>query len=114
MSVPVIDFREFYCPDPARREAFVQELGRGLEAFGFVAVSHHGVDIDLLQACYENAELAFAMPSEVKQRYETAQDGRQRGYTSLRVEHAKDSAVPDLKEFWHVGRDLPLEHPLHA
>jgi isopenicillin N synthase-like dioxygenase len=114
MSIPVIDFREFYSPDPARRAAFVRELGTGLEAFGFVAVSHHGIDINLLEACYDNAKAAFAMPSDVKQKYETAKDGRQRGYTSLRVEHAKDFEVPDLKEFWHVGRDLPLDHPLHA
>ena len=39
----------------------------------------------------------------------------QRGYTAFGREHAKDQPVPDLKEFWHVGRDLPAGHPLeHA
>ena len=48
----------------------------------------------------------------VKQQYETPEDGRQRGYTSFGVEHAKDTAAPDLKEFWHVGRTLPADHEL--
>ena len=114
MPIPVIDFRDFYSSDTARRTAFVESLGRGLEEFGFVAVSHHGIDVDLLRACYDNAERVFSLSSEVKQHYETRHDGRQRGYTSLRVEHAKDSDLPDLKEFWHVGRNLPAEHPLHT
>src|SRR5690606_19339663 len=31
--------------------------------------------------------------------------GGQRGYTAFGVEHAKNSQFPDLKEFWHVGRE---------
>jgi len=31
--------------------------------------------------------------------------GGVRGYTPFGTEHAKDHAVPDLKEFWHVGRE---------
>jgi len=114
MQVPVVDFRDFYSDDSATRAEFVQALGRGLEATGFVCVSHHGIDVDLLRQCYRNAEQTFDLPATVKRAYETAEDGRQRGYTSMSVEHAKDYAVPDLKEFWHVGRILPSDHPLHA
>ena len=112
MSVPVIDFRDFYSADANKRSRFIEALGAGLEKFGFVAVSHHGIDVDLLRQCYLNAQSTFALPNEVKRRYETAQDGRQRGYTSMSVEHAKDFDVPDLKEFWHVGRNLPADHAL--
>ncbi|MEY3658900.1 MAG: hypothetical protein RL425_1661, partial [Pseudomonadota bacterium] len=34
----------------------------------------------------------------------------QRGYTPFGTEIAKDAAHVDLKEFWHVGRDLPAGH----
>ena len=27
-------------------------------------------------------------------------------FTPFKQEHAKDSEHPDLKEFWHVGREL--------
>ena len=38
--------------------------------------------------------------------------GGARGYTPFGQEQAKDAEVFDLKEFWHVGRDLPADHPL--
>ena len=38
--------------------------------------------------------------------------GGARGYTPFGTEKAKDAQVHDLKEFWHVGRDLPSGHAL--
>lgn len=111
-TIPVVDLNDF--ENPARRAAFVRTLGEGLEAFGFVAVVGHGVPPELLARAYGLAAEVFALPLASKRRYETPEDGRQRGYTSFGVEHAKDQPVPDLKEFWHVGRVLPEGHPLTA
>lgn len=111
-NIPLVDLSDFTCGDPERHRAFVKILGEGLEKYGFVAVTGHGIDIDLLGRAYDVAVKTFALPNEVKKRYETPEDGRQRGYTSYGVEHALDSPEPDLKEFWHIGRTLPAEHPL--
>ena len=35
----------------------------------------------------------------------------QRGYTPFGIETAKGAPHHDLKEFWHVGRELPPGHP---
>jgi isopenicillin N synthase-like dioxygenase len=110
-SIPVVDLS--LARHPATREAFTRSLGEALEQFGFVAVTQHGIDDSLLQRAYATSEALFRLPTETKMRYETPGDGRQRGYTSFGIEHAKDSLVPDLKEFWHVGRDLGPNHPLH-
>jgi isopenicillin N synthase-like dioxygenase len=112
-TIPVVDLAAHGDPDPAVRAAFVRTLGEGLEQFGFVAVQGHGLSAAMLEDAYAMARQVFALPVAVKQRYETREDGRQRGYTSFGVEHAKDTHVPDLKEFWHVGRTLPPDHPLH-
>ena len=109
-TIPVVDLREFL--DPTRRDAFVRALGEGLERFGFVAVTGHGISETLLARAYDVAGDVFALPASVKARYEIPSNGRQRGYTSLGVEHAKDHLVPDLKEFWHIGRNLSPDHPL--
>lgn len=98
---------------PDKRAGFVQAVGRGLEEFGFVSVTGHGIDLNRLDAAYAMARAFFDLPTAVKTRYETPADGRQRGYTSFAVEHAKDTLVPDLKEFFHVGRTLADDHPLH-
>lgn len=107
--IPVVDLTEARRPG----SSFVRDLGLGLERFGFVAVVNHGIPTELLRSAYRLAGETFALPEAVKRRYETPGDGRQRGYTSFGVEHAKDTPLPDLKEFWHVGRTLPPDHPLH-
>ena len=110
-NIPVVDHRDW--SDPAMRARFVQQLGDGLARFGFVAVTGHGIAPWVLERAYSTARELFALPPEVKARYETPENGRQRGYTSFGVEHAKDHSAPDLKEFWHIGRDLGDDHPLH-
>ena len=51
----------------------------------------------------------FALPEAVKRAYVSGQGG-QRGYVPFGVETAKGAAAHDLKEFWHIGRDLPEGH----
>ena len=36
--------------------------------------------------------------------------GGARGYTPFKTEIAKGASAVDLKEFWHVGRELPAGH----
>ncbi len=122
-SVPVVDLRDA-STEGASRVAFVDTLGRGLTTFGFVSVIGHGVDPDLLSRANRVAAELFALDEKVKRLYESPEDGRQRGYTPMQVERARDQSVADLKEFWHVGREqppskdsvvprnrLPLDHP---
>ncbi len=111
-QIPCVDLRDYTSGEPARHDAFVRVLGEGLERFGFVSVVGHGVDPALLASAYALARTTFALPDAAKRRYEIPENGRQRGYTSFGVEHAKDQSAPDLKEFWHVGRKLPPDHPL--
>jgi isopenicillin N synthase-like dioxygenase len=105
-NIPVVDLRDHAAGGPARA-AFVSALGRGLERWGFVAVTHHGVPDDLLSEAYGVAARVFALPAAAKLACERPATGRQRGYTPFEIEKAKDQAVPDAKEFWHIGRELP-------
>jgi isopenicillin N synthase-like dioxygenase len=41
----------------------------------------------------------------------TPRGGGQRGYTPFGTEHAKDNPHMDLKEFYHVGREVSDDHP---
>ncbi|PSB29801.1 isopenicillin N synthase family dioxygenase [Stenomitos frigidus] len=111
-TIPVLDLRDFYADD--RRQAFVRQLGSALEDIGFFAITHHGVEATLIQAAYQAAQAFFTLPEDVKRRYDDPALHGQRGFTVFGREHAKDHPVSDLKEFWHVGRDLPPDHPLTA
>ena len=110
--VPLVNFED-YRAGGERRRAFMQTLGRGLEATGFVKVTGHGVPSELLERAYDMARQTFGLPEDVKKQYEDPSISRQRGYTSFGVEKAKDRDVGDLKEFWHVGVELDDTHPLH-
>ncbi|WP_340316460.1 isopenicillin N synthase family dioxygenase [Rhizorhabdus argentea] len=93
--------------DPA---AFAQAIGSSFERFGFAVVADHGIPADLIARAEETGRLFFALPEEVKRSYHIPGQGGARGYTPFKVETAKDATHPDLKEFWHIGRELPPGH----
>ncbi len=106
LELPTLSLHKLHDELSSRRQGeATRALGASLETFGFVAITDHDVEIALLDQAYALARTTFALPTASKRRYETPEDGRQRGYTSVGVEHAKDHPTPDLKEFWHVGRD---------
>jgi len=90
---------------------FAAALGESFERHGFAVVSDHGIDPALIARADAAARAFFALPEETKRRYHVAGTGGARGYTPFGVETAKDAAQSDLKEFWHVGRELPANHP---
>jgi isopenicillin N synthase-like dioxygenase len=74
---------------------------------GFVILTGHGVAPELIARAYRVAQALFELPLADK----LACAGGLRGYTPFGREHAKDSAVADLKEFWQVGRTPPEPVP---
>jgi isopenicillin N synthase-like dioxygenase len=114
-GLPVVRLDDFLSDSPRRQQSFVEQFGRSLEQIGFVAVEQHTIDDDLLHLAYQCAGRFFDEPVEVKRRYERPQLKGQRGFTSFGREHAKDAGVPDLKEFYQIGRDHPpdLPQPCH-
>lgn len=106
MSIPTLDLQRFH----SDRQAFVEELGAAYRQYGFVGLSNHGLDGAVIAKAYATFQAFFALPLETKIRYHLAGKGGARGYTGFGIETAKDSDHPDLKEFWHVGRELPVGH----
>ncbi len=101
-QVPVLSLSEF----DGRKGEFSDALGRAWRDTGFVGVRDHGIDDDTIERAYAAFRAFFALPAGTKQRYHLAGGGGARGYTGFGVEQAKDHDVPDLKEFWHVGREI--------
>lgn len=91
-------------------DAFAQAFGDSFRTFGFAVIADHGVDRALIDKAWEQTRLLFELPEEVKRSYYTAELAGQRGYTPFGTEIAKDAEHVDLKEFWHIGRDLPPGH----
>ena len=111
-EVPRVDLRRWHEGAESDRDAFVQRLGDALRHFGFVRVAGHGVDASVVEPAYAAARAFFALSEEEKGRYTVVGGAGERGYSPFGAEHAKDSPKPDLKEFWHTGRELDAAHPL--
>lgn len=106
-KIPSLDLAEFTGNDPARKKKFVEELGAAYHNIGFVAIRNHFLNDDLQQRLYTAIKKFFALPDDVKQKYERLELAGQRGYIGKGKEHAKGRNTGDLKEFYHVGQELP-------
>jgi len=95
-------------------DGFARDLGASFERYGFAVIEGHGLDGERLDDALTAAKAFFALPEAAKRRYLIPGGAGQRGYTPFGVETAKGAAQADLKEFWHIGRDLPAGHPLRG
>lgn len=98
----------------ADRDELPRRLGESFRSFGFAMIRDHGIDLALIERAWALTAQFFALPVEVKQKYFITGQGGARGYTPFRTEVAKGASEKDLKEFWHVGRDVPADSPLAA
>jgi len=104
-GLPPVDFNDW----SADFEGFSRRLGDSFVRYGFCVIADHDLDLARIDRALAASQAFFALPEAVKRRYVTGVGG-QRGYTPFGVETAKDSQHFDLKEFWHMGRELPLGH----
>ena len=111
-TIPVIDLSDFRSGNPDDRQRFITTLGEALVDLGFFAVTNHGIDHALIERAYSLSENFFSLDDARKEAYEFEALRGQRGFVSFGREHAKGVDAPDLKEFWHVGRELSKGHPL--
>ncbi len=104
-SIPHVDMRQY----DENFDAFTKAVGNGYEQYGFIALTQHGVDPDLIDRALDTCRDLFALPEDVKKQYHRPGQGGARGYTPFGTEIAKDAKHVDLKEFWHVGREVEGE-----
>jgi isopenicillin N synthase-like dioxygenase len=113
-DIPSLDLAHFTSGDTGQKAAFVENLGKAYSEIGFVAIKNHGLTDDLIQKLYESYRQFFALPDDIKKKYEIPGLAGQRGYTGKGKEHAKGRSTGDLKEFWHVGQEIEDDDPIGA
>ncbi len=106
MTIQPVSFKLFDSDFPR----FADELGRSFERYGFAVVGDHDLPQPVIDDALADTKAFFALPTEEKMRAKIAGAQGQRGYTPFGVETAKGAEHFDLKEFWHVGRELPAGH----
>ncbi|MGK0367868.1 MAG: isopenicillin N synthase-like dioxygenase [Thermoproteota archaeon] len=112
-EVPKLSLLSYVQGDEVEKEKFINELMYGLKEYGFIVLKDHTVDQQIIKDAYAKIHEFFHLDVKIKEKYISHDGGGQRGYTAFGIEHAKDSEAPDLKEFWHTGREVPKDHRWH-
>lgn len=86
-------------------EALGQAMIESLRETGFVVLRNHPIRQDVIDAMERESRKFFNLPDDRKSDWAMPEHQYQRGYSPFRTENAKGRSAPDLKEFWHVGRD---------
>ncbi|WNJ18124.1 2-oxoglutarate and iron-dependent oxygenase domain-containing protein [Pontibacter sp. G13] len=111
-QIPTVNLDLFNSGDPKQKQQFVEDLGQSFSGIGFAIVDNHGISSELIERAYKSFKDFFALDDAVKQKYEIEGLAGQRGYTSRGKEHAKNSNVGDLKEFYHIGQIVEGDDPI--
>lgn len=109
-KIATVDYHAFLNEDT--RDSFIKEFGDSFANMGFAVVENHGVTKELREKLYDVAIKFFALPDDVKKRYEDLEIGGQRGFISKFRETAKGRTQADLKEFYHVGQEVTDGDPI--
>lgn len=101
LKIAELDFSQF----TADRAKFGRDLVAGMRETGFIVIRNHTIPQTDIEAVESASRDFFAQPVGAKTQYAMPDSHFQRGYSPFGTESAKDQDAPDLKEFWHVGRD---------
>lgn len=99
-NIPTVDLNEYLLGNEVDKKSFSKKLGDTFSGIGFAIVANHGVSQEIIDGAYKAFAAFYALPDEVKKKYEIAGIAGQRGYTGKGKEHAKGRNIGDLKEFF--------------
>lgn len=105
-KVPELSLKAYTEGGPVEQAQFVKDLFVGFKDYGFIVLKDHDVSPELFKTAYQLLQKFFELPESTKVSYFDPKGGGRTGYTPFGREHAKDSAVMDLKEFWHVAQTV--------
>lgn len=102
-TIPVLHLPDYY--EFETRQRFLDELEKAASEVGFFALTGTDVNEETLNTAYDQAKEFFALSFTEKMALRTMNGHR--GY--FPGESAKGEARSDVKEFYHIGRELPDE-----
>jgi isopenicillin N synthase-like dioxygenase len=109
-TIPVIDLAAALSGDAAARLATAHEIDRTCTEIGFFTIRGHGVSRETMAGLRRKAREFFALPLDEKRAAEPLHPSIPRGYKGLGFEslargNDPGATPPDIKEYYHFGRE---------
>ena len=117
-QIPVIDLAPARTGDLRTRQAVAKRIDEICRDIGFFTITGHGVPLEVMDSLRTQAHAFFALPLDEKRKAIHPVAGTPRGYRALGIEALgqanAQAAPPDLKEFYHFGRETWPDEPYYT
>lgn len=111
-TVPTIDIGPYLAaPDSPQSKAIISEVASACENTGFFQIINHGVTPSVQQAAFAAARRFFSLPFDKKSPLDAKKNIGMRGYDVLASQNYDAGLLPDLKEGYYIGVDMPPSDP---
>ncbi|KAF2205453.1 Clavaminate synthase-like protein [Delitschia confertaspora ATCC 74209] len=110
--VPTIDISPFLQnPKSAESARILSEVKAACESTGFFQILNHGVPVSLQDSLFNAAKQFFELPYDEKVKLDAKKMTGHRGYDLLASQSYEEGVLPDLKEGFYIGNDIPATDP---
>ncbi|SME99238.1 Isopenicillin N synthase [Tistlia consotensis] len=108
-SIPVIDIEGLARGSEAAIGQVAEQIRAACTDVGFFYIVNHGIEPAVIEAAMESSREFFHLPLEEKRK--VAAGASHRGYNALGKALMDGAELPDFKEFFQVGLELPADDP---
>jgi isopenicillin N synthase-like dioxygenase len=110
-ALPLIDVSGLGSPRRSERDAVAGQIGRACRDKGFFYIENHGVPQRLIEAVFREAHDFFSLPMKRRLAIGRERSFCSRGYEPMGGQDLERTGVPDLKEAFDLGVELPESDP---
>lgn len=108
-AIPV-DLTGWFSGDPTQMDAVASAVDQACKSSGFLALTGHGVPVELMQRMLDVSQEFFDLPAEEKRQHRLEDVAANRGYAPFESEALSYSlgveSEPDLFEAFNIGREV--------
>jgi isopenicillin N synthase-like dioxygenase len=117
-QIPVVDLAAARTGDLRARQAVAKRIDDICREIGFFTITGHGVPLEVMDSLRAHAHAFFALPLDEKRKAIHPVPNTPRGYRAIGIEALgqanEQAAPPDLKEFYHIGREAWPDEPYYT
>ncbi|KAF2682003.1 Clavaminate synthase-like protein [Lentithecium fluviatile CBS 122367] len=109
---PILDFSAFYSGDAAAKQKLVEDVRNCCLHNGFFQITGHAVPLELQQRIMGWNKKFFDLPLEQKMKInKDTSNTWNRGYELFKSQMLEEGTLPELKEGFYIGDEIPKTHP---